>query len=75
MGVKKNIKKSLSKLGNKARRIFRISYENISAQIFYDSQNSFKLQLCIDDQCRAGEVLLVREISREQAFRIMNTRY
>jgi hypothetical protein len=75
MGVKKNIKKSIFKLGKKARRIFRITYENLSAQIFYDPNNSYKLQLCIDDQCRPGEVLLVREISREQAFRIMNTRY
>lgn len=75
MSVQKNIKKSLTKLGKKARRIFRISYENLSAQIFYDASNTYKLQICIDDQCRPGEVLLVREISREQAFRIMNTRF
>jgi len=75
MSVKKNLKRNLSKLGKKARRIFRITYENLSAQIFYDASNTYKLQLCIDDKCRPGEVLLVREISREQAFRIMNTRF
>jgi hypothetical protein len=74
MSVQSKIRKKISRLGKKAKRIFKITYEDITAQIFYDSQDVFALQLCRVEQYRPEEVLLVRAISREQAFHIMNTR-
>ncbi|MFC5271006.1 hypothetical protein [Adhaeribacter terreus] len=73
MKINNNISSQLSRIRKKAKRIFKISYEDLSAQIFYDQRNTFQLQLCRDVQCRE-EVLLTREISRAQAFHIMNTR-
>ena len=74
MDLHNNLKKGLFRLKKKAKRIFKISYEDLSAQIFYDSKKTFQLQLCRSAQCRPEEVLLIREISRAEAFRMMNTR-
>lgn len=74
MSVKSNIQKGIARLGKQAKRIFQITYEDLTARIFYDSQDVYAIQLCRMGHCRSEDVLLVREISREQAFHMMNTR-
>lgn len=73
MRIKRNISSRLSRLSEKAKRIFKINYEDLTTQIFYDPQQTFYLQVCRDMQCQE-EVLFRREITRAQAFHIMNTR-
>jgi hypothetical protein len=73
MEINDNLSSRLSRIRRKAKRIFKITYEDLSAQIFYDPRNTFQLQLCRDAQCQE-EILLTKEITRAQAFHIMNTR-
>jgi hypothetical protein len=61
----------LVRLGMKNKRIYSINYEDLSTQIYYDAKNSFKLMILKNEK----HLLLEREISRAEAFRIMNTRY
>ena len=75
METKKNISSRLSRINSKAKRIFQINYEDLSARIYYEPQQTFQLQFCRDAQCREEEVLMTREITRAQAFHIMNTRH
>lgn len=70
MPEKKNLIITISRLSEKAKRIFNISYEDLSAQIYYDVKNTFKLIIVRNNE----QLLPAREISRAEAFRIMNTR-
>ena len=47
-----------------------IGYEDLSTQIYYDSEQSFRLIIVGSKD----NLLYEKEISRSQAFRIMNTR-
>ncbi|HSI91723.1 MAG TPA: hypothetical protein VK927_11440 [Adhaeribacter sp.] len=71
MQVTNKIRIKLSKLKKKAKRIFKVCYEDISTQIYYDVKNTFWLLILRDEQ----QVLLNRQISRAEAFHIMNTRH
>lgn len=47
-----------------------IGYEDLSSQIYYDSKESFRLIIVGNNE----NLFFEKEISRSQAFRIMNTR-
>ena len=47
-----------------------IGYEDLSTQIYYDSKQSFRLIIVNNNE----NLLFEKEISRSEAFRIMNTR-
>jgi hypothetical protein len=64
------LKPGFAKLGKEEIRIYSINYEELSARIYYDVKNTFKLIILRNER----QILLNREISRAQAFRIMNTR-
>ena len=70
MKIRKSLKNRLGKISKKARRIFMIGYEDLSTQIYYDSKESFRLIIVTNNE----NLLFEKEISRSQAFRIMNTR-
>ena len=70
MKIKTSLKNRLAKISKKARRIFMIGYEDLSTQIYYDSKESFRLIIVGNND----NLLFEKEISRSQAFRIMNTR-
>lgn len=70
MRIRKSLKNRLDKISKKARRIFMIGYEDLSTQIYYDSKESFRLIIVTNND----NLLFEKEISRSQAFRIMNTR-
>ena len=70
MKIKKSLKNRLDKISRKAKRIFMIGYEDLSTQIYYDSKESFRLIIVRNQE----NLIFEKEISRSQAFRIMNTR-
>jgi hypothetical protein len=70
MKLRKSLQNRLIKISKKARRIFMIAYEDISTQIFYDSNESFRLIIVRNNE----NLIFERKISRSEAFRIMNTR-
>ena len=70
MKIRKSLTNRLGKISKKARRIFMIGYEDLSTQIYYDSKESFRLIIVSNND----NLLFEKEISRSQAFRIMNTR-
>jgi hypothetical protein len=67
----RRIKFELYNLKTKARKIFRRGYEDLTMLIYYhDLKKDFQLLIV-----GSNDLLLIeREISREEAFRIMNTR-
>jgi hypothetical protein len=71
MGKLGGIKLELNNFRNKARNIFRRGYEDLTMCIYYhDLKQQFKLLIV-----NANEALLLeKEITRAEAFRIMNTR-
>lgn len=69
MKMKESIKSGFYRLTKKANRIFKISYEDMSTHIYYDMKDTYRLQIL-----RNEDNLLEREITRAEAFRIMNTR-
>ncbi len=67
----RQIKLELYNLKTKARKIFKRGYEDITMLIYYhDLKNQFQL-LIINAK---DTLLLEKEITRAEAFRIMNTR-
>ncbi|WP_162054432.1 PH domain-containing protein [Pontibacter pamirensis] len=55
-----------------ARKIFSVGYENLTAFIYYqDGKNIYKLVVAKDDN---PPVVIEKDITRAQAFRLMNTR-
>ena len=70
MKIRNSLKNRLDKISKKARKIFMIGYEDLSTQIFYDSKETFRLIIVSNKD----NMLFEKEISRSQAFRIMNTR-
>ncbi len=65
-----HIKLELYSLTRKARKIFSRGYEDITMFIFFDVKDRFRLLMVNKDQ----DVIFEREISRAEAFRIINTR-
>ncbi|MFB9862914.1 hypothetical protein [Rufibacter immobilis] len=67
----KKIKIELYNLKTKARKIFKRGYEDLTMLIYYhDLKNQFRLLII-----NANNLLLLeKEITRAEAFRIMNTR-
>ena len=70
MKIRNSLKNRLDKISKKARKIFMIGYEDLSTQIFYDSKETFRLIIVSNKD----NLLFEKEISRSEAFRIMNTR-
>ncbi len=71
MAKLRQIKLELYNLKTKARKIFKRGYEDITMLIYYhDLKNQFQL-LIINAK---DTLLLEKEITRAEAFRIMNTR-
>ena len=67
----RKIKLELYNFKTKARKIFRRGYEDLTMLIYYnDLKEKFKLLIVNTNQT----LLLEKEISRAEAFRIMNTR-
>ncbi len=57
---------------DKTRKIFSIGYEDLRTVIFYqDTNNNYTLVVAKDDD---PPLILEKNISRAEAFRIMNTR-
>ncbi|ALI98907.1 hypothetical protein DC20_07850 [Rufibacter tibetensis] len=67
----RHIKLELYNIRTKARKIFKRGYEDITMLIYYhDLKNQFQLLII-----NAKDILLLeKEITRAEAFRIMNTR-
>ncbi|RDC64016.1 hypothetical protein AHMF7616_02626 [Adhaeribacter pallidiroseus] len=53
-----------------ARKIFSRAYEDITMVIFYDAQENYRLVIADNNEYIISE----REVSRAEAFRIINTR-
>ncbi|KAA3440885.1 hypothetical protein FOA19_06625 [Rufibacter hautae] len=67
----RQIKLGLYNLKTKARKIFRRGYEDLTMLIYYhDLKQQFQLLIVNTNNL----LLLKREITRAEAFRIMNTR-
>ncbi|RNI27050.1 hypothetical protein EFB08_10440 [Rufibacter latericius] len=67
----RQIKLELFNLKTKARKIFRRGYEDLTMLIYYhDLKNQFQLLIVNPSNL----LLLKKEITRAEAFRIMNTR-
>ncbi len=67
----RRIKLELYNLKTKARKIFRRGYEDLTMLIYYhDLKDQFKLLIVNTNDL----LLLEKEITRAEAFRIMNTR-
>lgn len=57
---------------NKPRKIFSIGYEDLTTQIYYqDKNNHYTLVVAKDDN---PPMIVEKDISRAEAFRLMNTR-
>ena len=67
--MRESLKSGFYRLTGKAKRIFKITYEDMSSHIYYDMKDTYRLTIIRNDN-----FLLDREISRADAFRIMNTR-
>lgn len=69
----RNMKLDNYKFYNKeTRKIFSIGYEDLTTLIYYqDNKNKYTMVVAKDDD---PPLILEKKISREQAFRIMNTR-
>ena len=53
------------------RKIFSVGYEDLKTLIFYqDGKNIFKLVVAKDDP----PIVIEKDITRAEAFRLMNTR-
>lgn len=70
-GKLRQIRLELYNLKTRARKIFRRGYEDITMLIYYhELKNQFRLLIV-----SANDLLLLeKEITRAEAFRIMNTR-
>lgn len=67
----KRIKLDIYNLKTEAKKIFARYYEDLTMLIYYhDLKNAFQLLIVGGNDT----LLLEREISREEAFRIINTR-
>ncbi len=56
----------------KLRKIFSTCYENLTTLIYYhDNNNRYLLVIAKEDD---PPLILEKKITREQAFRLMNTR-
>jgi hypothetical protein len=64
------LKLDLYSLTRKARKIFSRVYEDITMVIFYDAQENYCLVIVDRNEC----IIFEREITRAEAFRIINTR-
>ena len=64
------LKLDLYSFTHKARKIFSRVYEDITMAIFYDEQERYWLVIADKNAC----IIFEREISRAEAFRIINTR-
>ncbi|MHA6248511.1 hypothetical protein ACXYMU_11280 [Pontibacter sp. CAU 1760] len=54
------------------RKIFSVGYEGLTTLIFYqDGKNIFKLVVAKEDD---PPIVIEKDISRAEAFRLMNTR-
>lgn len=59
--------------GTEVRKIFSIGYEDLTTQIYYqDSSKNFKLVVAKEDE---APLIVEKDISRAEAFRLMNTRF
>ncbi len=65
-----NLKLELYSLTYKARKIFSRAYEDLTMLILFDARERFRL-LMVD---KNENILSEREITRAEAFRIINTR-
>ncbi|KAA6433599.1 hypothetical protein FOE74_13475 [Rufibacter glacialis] len=67
----RKIKLELHEIKSKARKIFRRGYEDLTMMIYYhDLKDQFQLLIINPNNL----LLLEKEITRAEAFRIMNTR-
>lgn len=58
--------------GGKERKIFSIGYEDLTTLIYYqDKANRFKLVVAKEDE---EPIIIEKNITRAEAFRLMNTR-
>lgn len=74
MRLLKNIKLDNYKYyhGKEPRKIFSVGYEDLTTLIFYqDVDNHYTLVVAKDDD---PPLILEKDISRAEAFRLMNTR-
>ena len=74
MKLMRNIRSDNYKLnsGGEARKIFSVGYENLTTFIYYqDGKNVYKLVIAKNDN---PPVVIEKDITRAQAFRLMNTR-
>ena len=74
MKLIRNIRSDNYKLNSEgtARKIFSVGYENLTTFIYYhDGKNVYKLVVAKDDN---PPVVIEKDITRAQAFRLMNTR-
>jgi hypothetical protein len=56
----------------KLRKIFSVGYENLTTLIYYqDGNNVYKLVVAKEDD---PPIVIEKDITRAQAFRLMNTR-
>ena len=57
---------------DKTRKIFSIGYEDLTTAIFYqDASNAYKLVVAKEDD---PPLIVEKDITRAEAFRLMNTR-
>lgn len=72
MRLIKNIELDKYNFINKNRKIYSIGYEDLTTIIYYqDSKSKFTLVVAKKDD---PPLILEKKISREEAFRLMNTR-
>jgi hypothetical protein len=56
----------------KLKKIFSVGYENLTTLIYYqDGKNVYKLVVAKEDD---PPIVIEKDITRAQAFRLMNTR-
>lgn len=70
MSMKTKLSNRLAKIRRKAKRIFTVGFEDMSSQIYYDPNDAFRLVILRNND----HLVYEKEITRSQAFRIMNTR-
>lgn len=57
---------------NQLRKIFSVGYEDLTTLIYYqDGKNVYKLVVAKEDD---PPIVIEKDITRAQAFRLMNTR-
>jgi len=70
MSIKTKLGNRLAKIRRKAKRIFTVGFEDMVTQIYYGPQEAFRLVVVRNND----HLLYEKEITRSQAFRLMNTR-